>query len=132
MKNWTSAVFAEDQGLKQEPAIALAMWRTSAAYAEGLALLRQHAIVLATWSMNVASVAVMDQLVRRAARMQVPATMILQPSSTTVPAQNLMNVAYAEEMESQKEPVIVKATSKMNAGYVVAQVRSTIVDVKTS
>ena len=86
VKNWMSAVFAVDQAFQQELAIAMEMLRTSAAYVEGLALLRQHAIVLATWPTNAASVAAMDQLVRRAARMQLPATMILQPSSTMVHA----------------------------------------------
>ena len=46
----------------------------------------------ATWPTNVASVAVSDQLARRAAQMQVLVTLILQQLSTMVPAQNWMNV----------------------------------------
>ena len=89
----TIAVFAVVQAFQKELAIAMEMLRTSAACVEGLGLLRQHVIALATWPTNVASVAAMDQLVRRAVQMQLPATLILQRSSTTVPAQRRMSVA---------------------------------------
>ena len=92
-KNWMSVVFAVVQAFQKELAIAMEMLRTSAACVEGLGLLRQHVIALATWPTNVASVAAMDQLVRRAVQMQLPATLILQRSSTTVPAQRRMSVA---------------------------------------
>ena len=92
-KNWMSVAFAVVQAFQKELAIAMEMLRTSAACVEGLGLLRQHVIALETWLTNVASVAAMDQLVRRAVQMQLPAILILQRSSTTVPAQRRMSVA---------------------------------------
>ncbi len=85
-KNWMSVAFAVVQAFQKELAIVMEMLRTSAACVEGLGLLRQHVIALATWPTNVASVAAMDQLVRRAVQMQLPAILILQRSSTMVHA----------------------------------------------
>jgi hypothetical protein len=82
----TIAVFAVVQAFQKELAIVMEMLRTNAAYVEGLGLLRQHVIALGTWPTNVASVAAMDQLVRRDVQTQLPAILILQRSSTMVHA----------------------------------------------
>ena len=92
-KNWMSVAFAVVQAFQKVLAIAMEMLRTSAACVEGLGLFRWHVIATETWPTNVASVAAMDQLVRRAVQMQLPATLILQRSSTTDPAQRRMSVA---------------------------------------